>query len=103
MVWDVEKAENILMAARAGGQTKMPLDGTKHGQREGWKKGKERRRKGWRGGELAVKIICHMLHDTGIPTPVLISSPSHTSRRERSYFRCWSREQYVQAGSSLLL
>lgn len=35
------------MAARAGGQTRMPSDRTKHSQWEGWKKGKERRRKGW--------------------------------------------------------
>lgn len=36
------------MAARAGGQTRMPSDRTKHSQWEGWKKGKER---GERDGE----------------------------------------------------
>lgn len=85
-----ENAENIVMAARAEGQTRMPSIRTKHSQRDVQTKGKERRRKGWRRREQqlwpAVKISYHNVHDTGIPTQVLISSLGHTSRRG-SYFR----------------
>lgn len=61
-----------------------PWDREKHIRRERWREGEGRRRKGRRKEKQrwpAVKISCHIAHDCGILTLVLISSVSHASRR----------------------
>lgn len=77
-------AQNILMAARAGGQAGVPSESVRRKdnqmERNGKGEEKEERGKGCTEAENghvpAVKIICHIVRE-------LISSVSHTSRRER--------------------
>lgn len=84
-MWDVKKMRNTLLqlGQRARWeclQTEQSTEGSAEEREE--ERDVEDEEKLW----LAVKIICHDVHDTGIPTQVLISSLSHTSRRG-SYFR----------------
>lgn len=62
------------MAARAGGPEQ-------EGEIEERKKGTYRKKTALIA-TVAIKIIYHIARDSGIPTKVLISSLSHTSRRE---------------------